>query len=390
MMKTHIYHPLKLAKDTLRREFDLVVAKVTCIPHPHCPTTSDLYCSRANKLQLVKKYLHKSLRLRLNNQSKLEIKKISRNQKVLWVYTGKRNFGDAIMELSGRSLLKDKGFSIDLFTLPHLVELFKHDQVFNNVYSDIETLKHHHYDVVLMQEFNYPSIKLKTRYLRKLPYACLFGFFYGPDRNQSYFSFYAVNDIFGLEYDTAHIEKHAKSILFSDRHTQENVKKIIPDEPYISISVGGIDPLRTYKHWHDVLLLIDSLQSIKYVCLIGSDNGLEFANLITKNEYKNLEIVTFVGNKSLIESFEIIKNSTLFMGCDGGLVHVASAANTPSVMLFGGDALTALRITKAIPCIAIHSINSVNNIPASQVFECLCSALKNTPTQSKSFPSQCY
>lgn len=389
-METQLYCLLKFVKNIFKRELDLVISKVTSLPYANCPTTSDLYCSRANKIQLVKKYLHKSLRLRLNQQLKLEVKKISRTQKVLWIYTGKRNFGDAIMELSGRLLLKDKGYSIDLFTLPHLVELFQYDQIFNNVYSSIESLKDHQYDVILMQEFNYPSIKLKNKYFKKLPYACLFGFFYGPDRNQSYFSSYAINDIFELEYDCAYIEKYARSILFSNRYIQEEIKKIVPNESYISISVGGVDPLRTYKYWHDVLLLINSAQLVKHICLIGSDNGLEFANLIKNNEYKNLEIINFVGNKTLIETFEIIKNSALFIGCDGGLVHVSSAANTPSVMLFGGDSPMNIRITKATPCIVIHSINSVNQIPASQVFECVFSALETPPVESKSFPSQCY
>ncbi len=389
-MKTQLYRFLKFAKYIFRKEFDLVVSNVTSLPYANCPTTSDLYCSRANKIQLVKKYLHKSLRLRLNKQLKLQVKKVDRSQKVLWIYTGKRNFGDAIMELSGRSLLKDEGFNIDLFTLPHLVDLFQYDQIFNNVFSGIESLKNSHYDVILMQEFNYPSIKLKNRYFKNLPYACLFGFFYGPDRNQSYFSSYAINDIFELEYDFAYIEEYAKSILFSDRYTQDEIKKIVPKESYISISVGGVDPLRTYKYWHDLLLLINAAQCVKYICLIGSDNGLTFANLIKNNEYKNLEIITYVGNKSLIETFEIIKNSALFVGCDGGLVHVASAANTPSVMLFGGDSPTAIRITKATPCIAIQSINSVNHIPAAQVFECVCSALENPPLESKSIPSQRY
>ena len=162
-MKNQLYRFLKFAKYIFRREFDLVVSKVTSLPYANCPTTSDLYCSRANKIQLVKKYLHKSLRLRLNKQLKLQVKKVNRSQKVLWIYTGKRNFGDAIMELSGRSLLKDEGFNIDLFTLPHLVDLFQYDQIFNNVFSGIESLKNNHYDVILMQEFNYPSIKLKNR-----------------------------------------------------------------------------------------------------------------------------------------------------------------------------------------------------------------------------------
>ncbi len=386
-----MFKPKALIKCIAKNDWiNSVLSQVTSVPSSKCPNTSDLYSARENKFVILKKYLHKYLRLRFNNQFKLKLEHVTTGQKILWVFIGKRNFGDAIMEMSGRVLLENKGFDIDLFTLPQLESLFEDDPIFKNVYSDQNRLKTENYDVVLLQEMGLASIKLKTKYLRNLPYASLFDFFYGPDRNQTYFSYYAINNIFGLNYSEEYIKDNARSFLYSKMDNHLKIKKIIPNTKYISISIGGIDPLRIYNEWQEFFHLLDTNGHNYCICLVGSSNGSTVAESIMAINYKNLEVYSLVGKLSLIETFEVIKASIAFVGCDGGLLHVATAADTPCVALFGGDSPMGLRLTKRTRAIAIQSVNTVNNIPSSQIFDSLLELLTHTPTKLKSTPSESY
>ena len=87
---------------------------------------------------MFKKWFGKWFQLKLHGQLRLEQQSIPLTAKCLWLYTGKRNFGDANMDLSGRALLKNKATHIDLLTLPHLQELFEEDDIFQNIYSHID------------------------------------------------------------------------------------------------------------------------------------------------------------------------------------------------------------------------------------------------------------
>jgi heptosyltransferase-2 len=75
--------------------------KLTKIPYSVVSTNVDCFLKPHSRLKLVKKYLHRYLSLRLAGQLKREIKRIEKGMRVLWLYTGKPNFGDAIMEMSG-------------------------------------------------------------------------------------------------------------------------------------------------------------------------------------------------------------------------------------------------------------------------------------------------
>jgi hypothetical protein len=362
--------------------FDLPVARSVNIPYEAVPHEPERFLAHASRLHIAKKYWHKRLLLQINGQLPLERKKLDLTQRVLWLYTGKRNFGDATMDLSGRALLRARGAHLDLLTLPHLHPLFAEDDVFTRVFRDVSEIDPDDYDAILMSEYNLPSIRLKTAHFRRLPYACLFQYFYGPDRNQTQFSHAAINDVFSLGHTPAEIAALSKPYLASDTSTPDAVRALIPTGRFIALSVGGMDANRTYRLWPEVLDRLDAQAEVALddaadtIVLLGSDNGAEMARALVQRAYRRLEVRSCVGRLSLLQSREIIAHAALFVGCDGGLMHVAHSTATPSVSLFSNREPPYLRLTRRCQSLGLASPGDVDAIRPETIVEAIGTQLR--------------
>ncbi|CAG4912265.1 glycosyltransferase family 9 protein [Paraburkholderia saeva] len=373
----------------LRRCLDTAVIRSTHIPYEGVPYEPDIFLRHNSPLKITKKYLHKYLLLKLHSQIGLELKHLDRSQRVLWIYT-RRNFGDAIMDMAGRALLKGMGFQIDLFTLPSLHKLFAEDDVFGNVYSELGQIEGREYDAILMSEFNLQSIRLKIRHFKRLPFACLFQYFNGPDRNQTCFSYATVNDVFSLRHRADALQSMSKPYLASRPATAEAVRPFIPDTRYITLAVGGLDPNRTYNHWPAVLDLLDRADDprlIKRIVLLGSDNGQTMADILSARNFKSLEISSCVGKLSLLQTREIMVGAPLFVGTDGGLMHVAHTTPTSSVSLFASKEPPYLRLTEQCHSIGIHGEGNADTIAPERVIDAIVKQLSTCAATPDTTPS---
>jgi len=189
----------------------------------------------------------------------------------------------------------------------------------------------------VLPEFNHRCIKLKINLFKNLPYVCLFRFFDGPPRNQIYFSYAAISSIFNLGITDDEIDATAKPYLCSSDETAESISHLIPDKEFLALSIGGIDPHRSYRRWPEFLRLLDTAAPEifpKTIVLVGSDNESEMEKIISATDFKRLDIRSCVGKLSLLQTREVISRAQAFIGCDGGLLHVAHSTSTPSVSLF--------------------------------------------------------
>lgn len=353
------------APAAVKRAVDAAVDRSTRIPYAGVAHEPEVFLSKASRASIVKKYLHKHLLLRWHRQTRLQLSSTVGVKRWLWIYTGKRNFGDATMDMSGRALLKGTDVEIDLFTLPNLHKLFEEDDVFRNVFSDLQDLSGRRYDAILMSEYNLPSIRLKTKHFSTLPYACLFQYFYGPDRNQTSFSHAAINHVFSLGYSDADIVSISKPYLATKPHTQDSVRPFLPNDRFLALAVGGLDGNRTYRHWGALLELIDRSDDPNMpmqAVLLGSDNGLAMADELLNRSFGKLKITSCVGKLTLLQSREMVANASLFVGADGGLMHVAHSTPTPSVSLFSDREPPYLRLTEQCHSIGIQSPGDVDDV----------------------------
>lgn len=369
------------APAALKKAVDKAVDRSVRIPWAGVAHEPEVFLRKTSRAKIVKKYLHKHLMLRWRGQTRLELQSTAAVRRLLWIYTGKRNFGDATMDMSGRALLKGRGVEIDLFTLPNLHKLFEEDDVFQNVYSDLQQLSGRSYDAIVMSEYNLPSIKLKARQFRHLPYVCLFQYFYGPDRNQTTFSYAAVNHAFGLGYPDAGIVSMSKPYLAAKASTRESVRAFLPHGEFLALAVGGLDANRTYRRWGELLDLIDRSDERgmpKHVVLLGSDNGVAIAEDLLKRTFSTLTLSSLVGQLSLLQSREMATQASLFVGADGGLMHVAHSTPTPSVSLFSDREPPYLRLTEQCHSIGIQSTGDVDEIAPTEIMNAIRTQLSAT------------
>ncbi len=355
-----------------------LIKLATSPQYAEVPTTTREYLERTPSTEIIWRIARKYILLLIFAQVRLEVKNIPPKSKVLFLYTGKKNFGDAILELSGRILLEGQPFSIDLLALPHIASFFEDDKIFNKIYTDPNIARQNPYDYILISEFNQRSISLKIKYFKSYKFACMFRFFFGPDRSQTLFSFFAFNDIFKLNLKKEFIKKTAKLSLWTSESVENKTLDLLPKNPYIVIAVGGIDQSRTYENWIDFIHIIDqnNINVIPdHVVLIGSDNGIRFEKEIINANFDKINVSSLINKTSIKQCQTIIKNAKVFLGVDGGLMHIAHTTKTNTVILFGKEPYH-LRVTNRPNSFSIQAKNNVNEVLPIDVANALIEAIE--------------
>jgi heptosyltransferase-2 len=372
-----MYLPKKI-KNYLKR----IVALVTSIPYEAVAYNQDRLFDES-KIVLLRKYFHKFILLKFFGQLSLE-RKPAPTDRILWIFSGKdhfsyRSIGDSIMDLSGRALLKASGRKVDLLTFHNLAELFSQDDVFERIYTNINQIDVGQYDHILFTIYTPRSIRLKIQYFYSRTFSSMWKYLQiNGQYNQITYSYAAINDLFNVGLKDDEINQIAKPYLITNQTTKKIVKSLDVADPYIVISVGGMDNSRTYEQWPEVLRLMDLKQEIfkiKKVLLVGSGNGFEMANTLTNEKYENIEIVSYVNELPILQVAELINQATIFVGADGGLMHVAHSTNTPTVTLFTTNVDPRYRLTQSCHSFSIQSRRDVNKIAPvdilSEIENCL-------------------
>jgi len=305
----------------------------------------------------------------LGGQHALHRKSIPHNAKILWLYTSKKTFGDANLELSGRKLLKDRGISIDVLVCPEVYPLFKEDDIFEHVFTNLNEIDRSQYTHIILSEYNYKSIKLKIKHFKNVPYSCLFGYFDGPARNQFYFSYFAINDYFSLKLSPENIIELARPYISSHTTLPYTLRQSLLTHPLIAIGVGGIDPGRTYQNWPELVNLLDDELSQKgnkklNIALLGAPDAHESADRIASIPLKNITVISLVGKTNILESYQVLKKAGIYLGCDGGLLHIAHAAECFTISIFREHDYSAFYVPGNMHCVSFVAGSNANNIPA--------------------------
>ena len=175
----------------------------------------------------------------------------------------------------------------------------------------------------------------------------VFDFVYTPGVNVQFtFSNWLLGN---GEYSVRLLEEFAKNC---NLHPQEiinyqaEVKTCdIPNSDYIVIAPGGQKSSKTYKQWPDVVFnLKEMIPGIKLVQVGSLNEDL-------------LEGVLDYRGKEFSESFYIIKNAVMLIGCDSFPAHAAAAMATPHLIIYASthaSTCAPLMIRKRVPQIAIE------------------------------------
>lgn len=304
---------------------------------------------------------------------------------VLWLYLDIPQIGDAMMDLAPRSILHDLGLKVDLCTLPHIADLFQGDIWFNSVETNIKKLINNQYDLVIVSSFKWRSIKHKTFYAFRQPWLAIYEKFTGPEINRSLYSAVKISEIFGLKLNDAELAFHAKQKLVL------GVKGcfINPLANSVAITLGGVDPTRSYTHWYDVVLALRAV-GVKNIVLLGQSKLNLEDTIISATQDNDFKVHNFVGKTTLKQCFAIMQNVDIIIASDGGLMHLAVATNKPVIGLFNQAINPIWRMPSNLIQISVQSATrDVNDICTADIITAFKKATVWTPNSKLEHLNKC-
>lgn len=309
------------------------------------------------------KFLRRYLYLIFLRQKNLEISRIlPAHKKILWINVSAPSLGDSLMDLSSRRLLS--GRTVDLYTDEKNSNLYLNDKYFNKIFTNCNDLYSREYDLVILDSFSSRTIKIKAKIAPKIIFVGMFGYFNGPEVNRILYSFHQMNYLLDYPMIEEEIIDNAQNSLSISRKDQEIVQNIIPKN-YITISLGGEWKYKTYQKWKEVLnqLLLDN-KNIKII-FVGSNNALIPSKQLLKS-FPDDQLLNFTSLLSFNQTAEVIRKSEVFLCCDGGLMHAATALNAKIVALFA-RLTPEMLLSKNTNLYSLYDQENVNNIRPSKV-----------------------
>ena len=156
-----------------------------------------------------------------------------------------------------------------------------------------------------------------------------------------------------------------------------------PNGPFICLQLGSANGETTYKNWsaerwEELATRITTDDNPMEVVILGDRSEMELAK---KVKGSNSRIHTMAGETSLTEAMAWLKDGTLFMGADSGLMHLAAALGTPTLTLWGPSDPTLY---------SWKQIDPVNHAVITAAPECgPCNSWLNPNTSRVSDPLKC-
>ena len=219
------------------------------------PTYTKQYLKKKNIYQRFFKFFKRYIFIVLKSQKNLEIFSILPcHHKILWINLSASSLGDSLMDLSSRVMLSDK--NVDLFTNKKNKHIYQSDEIFNNIFSQINEMQNIKYNLVILDSYSTRSIKVKSLIAPKSPYVGMFGYFNGPEVNRVLFSFHRLNQLLGYINTNDEINAKARTLISISNSDKSIIQQKKLPRSYIAIVIGGEWEHRTYKKWEEVIRLL--------------------------------------------------------------------------------------------------------------------------------------
>lgn len=283
-------------------------------------------------------------------------------QRILWINLAAPSLGDSLMDLAPRRLLSR--LSIVLLTDPLNAPLYKEDSYFKAVFTSHDELKQEYkegqFDCVICDSFSSRTILAKLKTAPLSPFVSLYRFTNGFEVHRTRFAYERIASLLD------------QSVKVEDQLLHlGGVRKSCQKRFDVCVAVGGKWAFRTYARWMEVIQpLVSAGLSVH---LVGSDNGVDEARRLTS---LFPSISSSVGVSSLEQVMVEISSARIFVGCDGGLWHIASAYSIPSVALFADCQIFSAdgrqRVLRNMPfqeCECLYAEESVSDIRPEVVID---------------------
>jgi len=331
------------------------------------PSNAPAYAASASVWKIARRRALRELKLAWCGQGSLLRKQIDPriHRRILWIHQGTPQVGDSLMDLAARVLLQGQVERLDLLTEAHLLGLYRHDEVFNQVGASPAELPGP-YDLVLLHSTSSRSVKDKLAAYRQVPFAHVQGIYTGPEFNRTLFGFYRLAQLLGSPTGAAELDAMARPRMRASPEEEAAVAQLALPAGAVAIALGGVRDWRTYTQWPQVLRGLRVAGVDAPVVLLGSANGMAMRDEILAAE-TGLLIIDRVDRHSLGEVHALMRRCALVLCADGGLLHVAHTADVPVVALFAGNIEPRFRVTAANRTLSLHGARTVDEVPAAAV-----------------------
>jgi len=330
------------------------------LPFKHdVPSYTKEYLLKINLYKRFFKFFKRYIYIIVKAQKNLEVFSIlPSHKKILWINIAAPSLGDSLMDLSSRGMLK--GRNIDLFTDFKNEHIYRDDEVFMNVFSKIKDIQNIQYDLIILDSYSTRSIKIKSLIAPFTPYVGMFGYFNGPEVNRILFSFHQMNQLLGYDLSENKINKIAKNLITISESDKLIVNDIVPDR-YITIAIGGEWEYKTFKKWGEVIKQIIALDEGLDIVLVGSNNAINSSQEIL-NKFSKYNFLNFTARLTFNQTVGVILKSKVFLCCDGGLLHGATAMKVNTAVLLARlePDMLLTKNTSALSLYDNHNVNKIN------------------------------
>ena len=312
------------------------------------------------RAQAMRKAAFREVALLATGQSRRRVARVPPGVcSILWVYTW-TTVGDAIMDLAPRNLVPQR-IALDLLVAPALAPLFQNDRRVRTVHTDPDTLRGD-VDFVLLDALRSPSLRLKQQIFPRLPFATMRGHNIGERFDRTAYADRRIRQLFGLP--TGAVVQPTLDL--------GDVGRSVRNEPRmrIAVALGARVSHRRYPRWNEVLRDI----------VAGWPRGFaapEFRLLGTggtaRKDLKGIDAdflarhcIVEIDSGDLRKAVFDIGDCDVFLGVDGGLMHVAVAVGKPGLALFA-DIDPAHRLRPGTTMRSIRSDGEVSRVDAGRV-----------------------
>jgi ADP-heptose:LPS heptosyltransferase len=303
------------------------------------------FAQRKSPFQRAVRTLRRRWQLHLSGQQRLRQERFApRWHRLLWIHEGMPQLGDALMDLSARSLLAEAGMALDLWLPPHLLPLFGGDPWVQRVFAlGAAGPAASDYDAVILLSDDRRSLVHKRRHLPELPWLSLHGEYNGPDFHRGLFAAQRIADWLEQPLGAAELSRHGHQKLPLTPEALSWARAQGDTTDAVLLALGGADGERSYHHWAELMHLL-GLQGVRRWIWLGSDNARAMSQALRATLPAGAEVVDAVARTSLPQAQALIASAACAICCDGGLMHLALCTDTPLVALFNRRIAPAWRL----------------------------------------------
>lgn len=336
------------------------------------PVPADDAAFRAAKgdARLAQRVLKRRLEVRLAGQAGREATAWNPAwRRVAWFHGEMPQLGDSLLDLAPRSLLVERGLALDVVLPPFLAGVYRGDRWFGRVWSVDEAaagFSADAYDVALVDSTCGRALAWKRRHAPRLPWVSIRGDYLAYDYQRGMLATRRLAALLGAALSPENELRHARQKL--------DVAAAAPPPAgaagRIALTLGGVQPLRTYRHWPAVVRALAAAGHRRWT-LLGSGNGEAHAREVRAalaEVAPEADVLDLVGRTTIVATQQAMRAARLLLCVDGGLMHLGCSTDTPMLGLFDATSLPEWRVPLDWPGTALVGAGpDVNDIAPERV-----------------------